>query len=150
MFASLGKMRKFARWVDSLPMFGENANMDEKELSVLLPLDAVAPPIRIDEGGAVRVGKSRITLALVVEEYESGMTPEDMVRAYDTLDLADVYAAIAYYLRHREAVREYMERRNEKAKALRAEIEAHQPRISLEELVARRAAMEKADVAPRQ
>lgn len=124
--------------------------MDEKELSVLLPLDAVAPPLRIDEGGAVRVGKSRITLALIVEEYESGLTPEDLVRAYDTLDLADVYAAIAYYLWHRESVREYMKRRDEKANALRAEIESRQPRISLEELVARRAAMEKADVAPRQ
>lgn len=113
---------------------------------MLLNLDAVAPLIRIDEGGAVRIGKSRITLALVVEEYENGMTPEDIVRAYDSLELADVYAAIAYYLRHREAVREYMKRRDEKAEALRAKIEAHQPRISLEELAARRVAMEKADV----
>ena len=63
--------------------------MDEKELSVLLPLDPVAPRVRIDEGGAVRVGKSRNTLALVVEEYESRMTPEDRGRACDTLDLAD-------------------------------------------------------------
>lgn len=42
----------------------------------------------------MRIGKSRITLALIVEEYENGMTPEDMVRAYDTLNLADVYGAI--------------------------------------------------------
>jgi uncharacterized protein (DUF433 family) len=42
---------------------------------------------------------------LVVEQYENGMTPEDMVRAYGTLELADVYAAIAYYLRHRDEVR---------------------------------------------
>lgn len=116
----------------------------------LLPLDTVAPPIRIDDGGAVRVGKGRITLALVVEEYESGMTPEDMVRAYDTLDLGDVYAAIAYYLRHRDAVLEYMKRRDEKAATLRAEIEARQPHISREELLARRAAREKADAAAHQ
>jgi len=121
--------------------------MDEKELSQLFPLDPVAPPLRIVEGGAVRIGKSRITLALIVEEYESGMTPEDMVRAYDTLDLADVYAVIAYYLQHRDAVREYMKRRDEKAQALRADIEARQPRITLEELLARRAAREKADAA---
>ncbi|HQU43987.1 MAG TPA: DUF433 domain-containing protein [Pirellulales bacterium] len=121
--------------------------MDEKELSQLFPLDPVAPPLRIVEGGALRVGKSRITLDLIVEEYESGMTPEDMVRAYDTLVLADVYGAIAYYLSHRDAVREYMKRREVEAAALRAEIEARQPRISREELLARRAAKESADAA---
>src|SRR5438270_1051865 len=76
-----------------------------------LPLPAEPPPLRVDEGGAVRVGNSRISLDLIVEEYENGMTPEDMVRAYDTLALADVHAAIAYYLRHREAVQEYLKRR---------------------------------------
>lgn len=125
----------------------ENGIMDTQELTSLLLLDAVAPPIRIVEGGAVRVGKSRITLDLVVEEYESGMTPEDMVRAYDTLNVAEVYGAIAYYLSHRDAVREYMKRREEEAAALRAEIEARQPRISREELLARRAARKQADVA---
>src|SRR5437016_10031642 len=50
-----------------------------------LPFDADRPPLRVDEGGAVRVGNSRISLDLVVEQYENGMTPEDMVRAYDTL-----------------------------------------------------------------
>jgi uncharacterized protein (DUF433 family) len=121
--------------------------MDKEQLIELFPLDAIAPPLRIVEGGAVRVGNSRITLDLVVEEYESGMTPEDMVRAYDTLVLADVYGAIAYYLSHRDAVREYMRRREVEAAALRAEIEARQPRISREELLARRAAKEKADAA---
>lgn len=96
------------------------------------------------------MGKSRITLALIVEEYESGMTPEDMVRAYDTLDLADVYAVVAYYLRHRDVVGEYMKRRDEKAQELRAQIEAGQRRFSREELIARRGAQEKADAAARQ
>ena len=64
--------------------------MDEHEQNGSLPLAAERPPLRVDEGGAVRVGKSRISLDLVVEQYENGMTPEDMVRAYDTLLLADV------------------------------------------------------------
>lgn len=66
---------------------------------------AEPPPLRVDEGGAVRVGKSRVSLDVVVEQYENGMTPEDLVRAYDSLDLADVHAVIAYYLRHRAEVR---------------------------------------------
>src|SRR3954447_18631638 len=103
-----------------------------------LPLHAEPPPLRVDEGGTVRVGKSRVRIDLVVEQYENGMTPEDMVRAYDTLALADVHAVIAYYLRHRDEVRAYLKRREEEAAALRATIEAERPRVSREELLARR------------
>src|SRR2546428_9503998 len=112
-----------------------------------LPLDSEAPPLRVDEGGAVRVGNSRITLDLVVEQYENGMAPEDMVRAYDTLVLADVHAVIAYYLRHGDEVRAYLKRRGEEDEVLRAKIEAERPRISRDELLARRSAREK-DNAP--
>jgi uncharacterized protein (DUF433 family) len=94
----------------------------------------------VDEGGAVRVGKGRVSLDLVVEQYENGMTPEDMVRAYDTLELADVHAVIADYLRHRDDVRAYLKRRKEEAEALRAKIEAERPRVSREDLLARRSA----------
>ena len=110
-----------------------------------LPLHIEAPPLRVDDGGAIRVGKSRISLDLVVEQYENGMTPEDMVRAYDTLALAEAHAAIAYYLRHRDEVRAYLKRRVEQAETLRARIEAEHPRVSSEELLARRKAREKAD-----
>ena len=127
--------------------------MNERELSEAatvgggpapaLPLHAEPPPLRVDEGGAVRVGSSRISLDLVVEHYENGMSAEDMVRAYDTLRLADVHAVIAYYLRHRDEVRAYLKRRNEEAEELRAKIEAERPRVSREELLARRSAREK-------
>src|SRR4051794_32883466 len=110
-----------------------------------LPLQAERPPLRVDEGGAVRVGNSRISLDLIVAQYENGMTPEDMVRAYDTLVLSEVYAVIAYYLQHRVAVLAYLKRREEEAGALRAKIEAVRPRVSREELLSRRSAREKAD-----
>ena len=109
-----------------------------------LPLDAEPPPLRVDEGGAVRVGNSRISLDLIVEQYENGMTPEDMVRAYDTLVLADVHAVIAYYLRHRDEVAAYLKQRAEEAEALRAQIEAGRPCVSRDELIARRSVREKA------
>ena len=99
-----------------------------------LPLHAEAPPLRLDAGGVVRVGNSRISLDFVIEQYDNGMMPEDMVRAYDTLVLADLYAVIAYYLRHRDEVRVYLKRREEEAQALRAKIEAERPRISIEGL----------------
>jgi putative addiction module component (TIGR02574 family) len=112
-----------------------------------LSLRAEYPPLRVAEGGVVRVGKSRISLDLVVDQYENGMAPEDMVRAYDTLVLADVHAVIAYYLRHPDEVRAYLKRREEEAEALRAKIEVERPRVSRNELLARRSAREKA-IAP--
>src|SRR5947207_15520277 len=109
-----------------------------------LPLHAEPPPLRVDEGGAVRIGKSRVSLDLVVEQYENGMTPEGMVRAYDTLALADVYPVIAYYLRHCDEVRAYLKRPEAEPGALRAKIEAERPRVCGEELMARLRSTEKA------
>jgi uncharacterized protein (DUF433 family) len=103
----------------------------------------------VDEGGVVRVGKSRVSLDLVIEQYENGMTPEDLVRAYDTLALADVHAAIAYYLRHRDDVRAYLKRRVEEAEAMRVKLESERPRVTREELLARSTAGEKADAPAR-
>ena len=119
--------------------------MDEHEVNGLLPLHADRPPLRVDDGGVVRIGNTRISLDLVVEQYENGMTPEDMVRAYDTLALADVHAVIAYYLRHRDEVRGYLKRREEEAESLRAKIETEHPRVSREVLLARRSARDKAN-----
>src|SRR5260370_41672162 len=93
-----------------------------------LTLHAEAPPLRVDEAGAIRVGKSRISLDLIVEQYENGMTPEDLARAYDTLVLADVHGVVGYYLRHRAQVRAYLKRPTEEAGALRTQIEAQHPR----------------------
>jgi hypothetical protein len=93
----------------------------------------------------VRVGKSRISLDLIVEQYEHGMTPEDMVRAYDTLVLADVYAVIAYYLQHRDDVHIYLKQRAEEAAALQTKVEGSHPRPSRDELLERRRGTEKAD-----
>jgi uncharacterized protein (DUF433 family) len=107
-------------------------------------------PLHLAEGGVVRVGKTRVTLDVVVEEYDRGATPEDIVRAYDTLSLADVHAVIAYYLQHHDDVRAYLQWRQKVAAALRAEIESRSPPLTRSELLARRAAREQTDAAARQ
>ena len=116
-----------------------------KESAETLSLYADPPPLREDPAGVIRVGRSRISLDLVIEQYENGMTPEIMVRAYDTLVLADVHAVIAYYVRHRDKVLAYLKQRKEEAESLRTKIEAERPRITREELLARRGAAEKDD-----
>jgi len=114
--------------------------MNEQDLNEMLVRHANTIPLRVDEGGAIRVGNSRVSFDLVVEQYENGMAPEDMIRAYDTLVLADVHAIIAYYLRHGDEVRAYLKRRKEEADALRVRIEAERPRVAREDLLARQGA----------
>jgi uncharacterized protein (DUF433 family) len=103
-------------------------------------------PLRLDEHGAVRVGDTRILLDIVVWEFQNGACPEDIVSGYPTLQLPDVYAVLAYYLRHREEVDNYIQEGEVEAERLRQEIEAKQPwRSGLrEQLLARRAQMEQA------
>ncbi len=115
----------------------------------ILPLHAEPLPLRTDEGDVIRVGKTRVSLDLVVEQYENGMTAADIVRAYDTLALADVHAVISYYLRHREQVRTYLKRREEEAEALRTKIETERPRVTREDLLTRSRSPEKVNAPER-
>jgi uncharacterized protein (DUF433 family) len=66
---------------------------------------ALHSAIRVDAGGVVRVGPGRVSLDLIAAEYESGATPEEMVRAYDALRLADVYEALCFLHRHGKRLR---------------------------------------------
>jgi hypothetical protein len=82
-----------------------------------------------------------VLLEVVVEAYDEGATPEEIVRDYPTLTLADVHATIAYYLRHQAEVRVYMAECLEEFDRARAESERRfGPQPSREQLLARRTA----------
>ncbi len=87
-----------------------------------------APPLSEDATGAMRVGNSRVLLEIVVRAFQDGATPETIVQRYSTLALPDVYAVVAYYLRHRNEVEEYLARREQKAEEVRQRIESQQAR----------------------
>ena len=111
-------------------------------MSLTIHTDLV--PLRTDEHGAIRVGDSQVLLDIVIREFNNGSDPEGIVHGYPTLDLANVYAVIAYYLRHRKEVDAYLQSRREEAEQLRKEIEAKQPsRADLRvKLLARKAQQE--------
>lgn len=83
-------------------------------------------PLRMDQTGSIRVGNTRVLLDLVISAHNAGAAPEQIVESYTTLDLADVYDVIAYYLRHRAEIDDYIAQRITEAEELRKEIEAHQ------------------------
>ena len=102
---------------------------------------AEPPPLYETEQGAIRVRGTRVSLDSVIFSFNTGATPEDIVRSYDTLKLRDVYAVIAYYLDHREPVDAYVARRQAEADELRRKIEAEFPesRTLQAKLMARKA-----------
>jgi uncharacterized protein (DUF433 family) len=80
-------------------------------------------PLQVTEDGVVRVGGTRVTLDTVVTAFEEGGTAEEIVQQYPSLRLADVYAAISYYLRHRSEVESYLAERREESSRIRQQNE---------------------------
>ena len=84
------------------------------------------PPLSQDSSGALRVGRSRVLLELVIRAFQDGSTPEAIVQRYPTTTLADIYAVIAYFLRHRGDLEEYLKEREQRAEEIRQRVESHQ------------------------
>jgi len=104
-----------------------------------LTLEAQTLPMNIDADGVIRVGATRVRLDTVIYAFNEGYTAEEIVSQYPALLLADVYAAIVYYLNHREEVDDYLRRRAKTAAEIRAEIEQKpEYRNFRERLLARR------------
>lgn len=70
------------------------------------------------EAGVIRIGNTRVSLDSVLIAFNQGSTPEQIVYDYDSLSLAEVYAAISYYLQHREEVDSYLAERAKQNKKL--------------------------------
>ena len=88
------------------------------------------------QAGAEPTGTVRGALAC---PQVASRTPEEMVSVDQTLDLADVYAVIAHYLRHRAAFETYLEARSAQREGIRQEIESLFPTAGLRsQLLARR------------
>ena len=89
-----------------------------------IAIDKEEPPLRRDETGTIRVGASRITLDIVITAFNMGLSAEVIAEDYPSITLAEVYATIAYYLRHRPQVDAYLAERDDESRRLRDEIEA--------------------------
>ena len=83
-----------------------------------------ALPLRLTEDGTIRIAHSRVSLDSVVHHYKLGASAEQIVQKFPSLDLADVYAAIAYYLNHEESVEEYLREQEAKGDEVQKRIES--------------------------
>ena len=55
-------------------------------------------------GGRLRINGTRITVQRIAVLFKQGLSAEDIEQTYEHLSLAQVYAALAYYLTNREEI----------------------------------------------
>src|SRR5688572_23160284 len=104
-----------------------------------LPIAAEPVPLRADSDGVVRVGNTRVTLETVIGAFLDGGSAEEIACQYPSLELADVYAIIAYYLRQRSDVDDYLRWREKEANTVQQQNETRfDPTGIRERLLARR------------
>lgn len=80
--------------------------------------------VRVDEGGGLKVANSRVSLDSVVYAFNRGEDAAEIQRNFDTLTLAEVHAAISYYLHYKAKVDKYLEEQDALFERLRAESNA--------------------------
>ena len=96
-------------------------------------------PLVTDLDGVVRIGGTRVTLDTIVTAFDQGATAEEIAQQYSSLNLADIYAVIGYYLRQRPEVEAYLRERQRQAQIIREQNETRfDPRGVRERLLARR------------
>jgi uncharacterized protein (DUF433 family) len=104
-----------------------------------LEMTSTPLPLATDADGVIRVGGTRVTLDTVISAFRRGATAEEIVQQYPSLDLADVYATLGYYLRHHAAIESYLQQRQDQARLIRGQIEERfDPTGLRERLLARR------------
>ncbi|MFN8419014.1 MAG: DUF433 domain-containing protein [Anaerolineae bacterium] len=94
-------------------------------------------PLHLDLDGVIRVGKSRLTLDLVLDEFKNGASPEAIAWAYPAVTLVEVYAAVTYYLQNQSEVEEYLRQSEEIAESNRRQWDHANPVGLREKLLAR-------------
>jgi uncharacterized protein (DUF433 family) len=90
----------------------------------MLKIESQPVPLTTNEQGVLRITGTRVSLDSVIAAFDVGATPEQIVYKFPTLKLEDVYAVIAYYLRHQAEVQSYLTEQRKEAEALLTEIEA--------------------------
>jgi len=95
------------------------------------PIAAQPIPLAPNADGTILVAGTRVTLETLVGAFQQGETAEAIAEQYSSLDLADVYAVIGYYLRHQTEVEAYLHQQKQFAEAVWAENERRFPAIGL-------------------
>lgn len=81
-------------------------------------------PFQVSDDGTIRIARSRVSLESVIHHYKLGASAEQIVHKFPTLDLADAYSIISYYLNNQASVEEYIREQEEKGSRLQEKVES--------------------------
>lgn len=110
-----------------------------------LALPLVSHPYPDGRHGGYRIGQTRLGLEVVLHAHQQGETAEQIAAAFPPVELADVHLVLAWVLRHPDEASAYLAWCDAEAEKMRQLIEAHnagKPRLTREQLLARKAAKE--------
>jgi uncharacterized protein (DUF433 family) len=114
----------------------------------LEPVQAV--PFVVTEYGTIRIADSRVSLDTVLHHYKQGAAPEEIVNRFPSLRLADVHAALAYYLNHTHEIEAYLRQQKAEADELQRQFEADPKQQAALTLLRERIAQRQAAMAQQQ
>ena len=84
-------------------------------------------PLVKDDAGRLMIIGTRVPLDTLVAAFKRGESPESIHESYDRVALVDVYAVLAYYLRHRVEVEAYLAEQEREGAEIQAFIESEYP-----------------------
>src|SRR5438132_6477099 len=87
--------------------------------------ETISVPLTETEFGTIRIKGTRVSLDSIVHHFKLGATAEQIVQNFPSLSLEDAYAAITYYLTHREAVEKYLQQQEAEADAFQQQMESN-------------------------
>ena len=75
-------------------------------------------------GGRPRIAGTRMPIQSIALDYKSGMSPEEIAAEFPHLNLAQIYAALAYYHANKDEIEADIVADEEECKRLEAEYKA--------------------------
>jgi len=84
----------------------------------------IEAPLTFWEDGSIRITGSRVPIDALIHHFKLGATPEQIGYKFPSLELADIYGAIYYYLAYRAEVEEYMHEQEAQANAVQQRFES--------------------------
>ena len=93
--------------------------------------------VRLEEG-VYKVGDTRVSLDTVVYHFNQGADAAEIQSSYPSMSLAQVHAAIAYYLHNKAKVDDYLAKQEVRKAKIRKKLEKYSKPGMRETLLARR------------
>lgn len=90
----------------------------------MLSFEIPTLPLKTDSTGTIRVGGTRVRLDTVVYAFNQGHPAEEILIQFPSLDLADIYTVISYYLNNRRTVDEYIQQQEIEADHIQRQFES--------------------------